>query len=431
MIVSSLLRRATFAALLATAACSSSDDAPLPLADAERARELTFLSTPRSRTLDRDTYLAQQDAEGAALTDAEVAFAQAVWGRLGYFAADFDVRTVSGERSQNVAAFYSPRDKLITLFPDSRPATVVHELVHALQDQHFDFLRYADVPTLDEALARRAVAEGDAEVCEARFDVWEAGGDPFAALPPALTPERTEAGSARIFAAIALPAFFAADVGFVYPFGRSFVGRRLGLLDTPPTWNRANDDALFRDRPPASSEEVLRTALGLPVDPVEPVAIGELPAGVSDRLELGDVDRLGAWYVRVLFGATTPLGAQLGLGWDGDEIAVLVAKGAGEAPPAGVLWTAVWEDEATATVAFGALAALQAAPVTDAKATATLPNGDAVHVERRARRTVLVRGRVAPEDLAAVADRALGPSPVTTALRAPRRLQLPPRVRVR
>ncbi|SFH02819.1 hypothetical protein SAMN04488063_3620 [Halopelagius inordinatus] len=85
--------------------------------------------------------------------------------------------TISGTRDSAVAGFYSPRDdqiKIITNSPDSptiNNATLVHELVHALQDQHYDLTkRKYSGETQDGDLAVDGAVEGDAKYVELRYD---------------------------------------------------------------------------------------------------------------------------------------------------------------------------------------------------------------------------------------------------------------------
>jgi len=88
-------------------------------------------------------------------------------------------------RSASVAGFYSPSDdeiKIITDSPESptiNNATLVHELVHALQDQRYDLTdaKYGG-DTQDEQLAVDGLVEGDAKYVEQRYadrcgESWE------------------------------------------------------------------------------------------------------------------------------------------------------------------------------------------------------------------------------------------------------------------
>lgn len=73
--------------------------------------------------------------------------------------------------TSQVGGYYDPRRKyLITVKKDNdqlsdrmQETVLVHELTHAIQDQHFDLLKYMKGDTLsDEGSARQAIVEGDA-----------------------------------------------------------------------------------------------------------------------------------------------------------------------------------------------------------------------------------------------------------------------------
>ena len=99
-----------------------------------------------------------------------MAYYHAVWGRLGFFPASFDVRGVSAGQAAMVGAFYDPAEKTVTVFGEPQRETLVHEFVHALEDQTFDLQKYdRGATSSDEALARRAVVEGHATLCTMRF----------------------------------------------------------------------------------------------------------------------------------------------------------------------------------------------------------------------------------------------------------------------
>ena len=82
----------------------------------------------------------------------------------------------------SIAGFYDPRSKLFVLVSTDNDLDVyeqyvyIHELMHALQDQHFslgDLGDTATVPNNDAALALRALAEGEAMLLQERY--WQGG----------------------------------------------------------------------------------------------------------------------------------------------------------------------------------------------------------------------------------------------------------------
>ncbi|HYT40274.1 MAG TPA: hypothetical protein VEN99_12220, partial [Acidimicrobiia bacterium] len=98
--------------------------------------------------------LDQHDAEGAARA------LGLPLGRNGLVAAG---NTLSGE---GITAFYDDGTERVdvrgTDLTVGRRATIVHELTHALQDQHFDISREDSYPSDDRNGAFDAVVEGDA-----------------------------------------------------------------------------------------------------------------------------------------------------------------------------------------------------------------------------------------------------------------------------
>ena len=85
-----------------------------------------------------------------------------------------DLRKLLGSFLEgNIAANYDPEKKNVSFLPGEAPTlpVMVHELVHAIDDQHFDMgaaiRSFAD--NLDFALAYGMLAEGDAQSVQYRF----------------------------------------------------------------------------------------------------------------------------------------------------------------------------------------------------------------------------------------------------------------------
>jgi hypothetical protein len=116
-------------------------------------------------------------SESAGESDAYNRWNDQVWEALFVTGESESSSSAIGEtRSSAVAGFYSARDdeiKIITDTPESptiNNATLVHELVHALQDQHYDLTKekYGG-QTQDEQLATDGLIEGDAGYVEQRY----------------------------------------------------------------------------------------------------------------------------------------------------------------------------------------------------------------------------------------------------------------------
>jgi hypothetical protein len=134
---------------------------------ASEVRELELLADVELVRYTAEEYAAVA-AAGAPSDQALDRYAQS-YGRLGFFPVDLDLRALFGATFVTTRGFYSPFDRRIVLVGDVSDSVIVHELVHALQDQHFDLAAYLSADTLDGQLARRAAVEGDAMLAEVRF----------------------------------------------------------------------------------------------------------------------------------------------------------------------------------------------------------------------------------------------------------------------
>lgn len=141
----------------------------------ERSRGLTFehpvqVDFVTEADLDQEVTVADDTItpEQQAGYDQAAAFVR----MLGLADGEIDYFQSTNELNQGaIAAFYSPAQKRIVI-PDGPMdpvlrSTVVHELVHALQDQHFDIGRSFKRP--DQITAYRSLVEGDASLVESAY----------------------------------------------------------------------------------------------------------------------------------------------------------------------------------------------------------------------------------------------------------------------
>jgi hypothetical protein len=98
----------------------------------------------------------------------------AVLRARGYVGPTFDSSAAEDDLVSNVSGFYNHVDKKmrvrgLTLSADVK-LTLVHELTHALQDQHFNISHlYAPVDSDEKAFGLRSLIEGDARDIENRY----------------------------------------------------------------------------------------------------------------------------------------------------------------------------------------------------------------------------------------------------------------------
>ena len=324
---------------------------------------------------------------------------------------------ISDTRSAAVAGFYSPRDdeiKVITDTPESPTvdnATLVHELVHGLQDQHYDLTdpKYGG-DTQDEQLAVDGLVEGDANYVERRY-ARQCG----AAWDCVATPESSGGGGGGGNGGSNLGILL--TIFQPYSDGPVYIG---DLVDTGG-WATVDEDF---ENPPVSTEQVIHRTDEEPV-----------PIDYRDRARNGwetfpdqgegGSDTVGEasmyvmfWYQARTAGADTVEVASIGdtegpydtynydaepsAGWGNDRL-YPYQKGSGSTAEYGYVWVTEWDSEADAREFRRAYRAILDAQGAERRAenTYVIPDGgfeDAFRVTRSGTRVTIVNGP-AVEDL--------------------------------
>ncbi|MFC6823873.1 Hvo_1808 family surface protein [Halopelagius fulvigenes] len=327
--------------------------------------------------------------------------------------------SISGTRESAVAGFYSPRDdeiKIITDSPDSPTidnATLVHELTHALQDQHYDLTkRKYTGQTQDGDLAIDGAVEGSAKYVELRYAEMCEG--EWSCVP---APQRASSGSSGnssgggpnlgIFLTIFQP----------YSDGPVFIAeqhRRGG-------WDAV--DAQM-ENPPESSEQVIHRTDEKPVR-IQFRDRGRNGWSTFRSQGQGGSDTVGEasifamfWYQARTTGADTVnprsilqidsrydtynYDAKPSNGWGNDRL-FPYKKGSGNASEYGYVWVTEWDSEADARQFQNAYQNILSAHGATKRGenTYVVPNGefeDAFRVTRDGTRVVIVNGPT-PKDL--------------------------------
>lgn len=292
---------------------------------------------------------------------------EAVYAQLGLLPPDASLRSAI-ERLYEAegAAFYDPRARrlVISTRPFETPLVlrmvgflsgrdlagemvVAHELVHAIQDQHWG------VPTEPEPianaqgdcrLAHRALLEGDATL--AGF-AQVLGGGPDAAAVRAIERELAKLPQELATRYPDVPPALLATLTVQYHAGAAFVGRALRDGGWPAV------DALHED-PPTSTEQILHAERYFDTrDPPVAIALGgtEALTGWTPVLE----DTFGEVFVRVIAERTLSRerAAAVAAGWGGDRLRAL-ARGSEMA----LVWMTTWDTAADADEWSEALSAL-------------------------------------------------------------------------
>jgi len=199
---------------------------------------------------------------------------------------------------------------------DLAPATrsvIVHELTHALTDQHFDFgpptTALDDANRTEELAGYLALIEGDAELVS---DLWQqrhlSGREQAAALFGQI--------GGNPLAALRAPLYLLEALRFPYEEGTDFVRHRY------EAGGFAAVDAAYR-RPPSSTEHILHPELYDAGPPSDPPAVSDLATatgcGAVDAGVLGEFDMAKVLREHV----TTARAERAAAGWNGDSFGVV------------------------------------------------------------------------------------------------------------
>ncbi len=270
------------------------------------------------------------------------------YARLGLMPDTLDLRGLLRDLYlEQVVGYYDPDADTLFVRSDVDTALVrpvlVHELVHALQDQHLDLDSLTDALSdrNDRATAARSALEGHATYVMVEWMMErQTGGDVDLTRLPDLS---SLLGGADLTSLAGMPALSGAPEVIRETMVFPYVGG-LGMVH-----------ALWRSRPgrpaplgrwmPASTEQVLHPGRLLSDPPDEPTEIrpGPTPEGWREV----HADGLGELETRIWLEAHLADSARArgaAAGWDGDRYRLLRGPEGGEA----ITWVTVWDDAAEA-----------------------------------------------------------------------------------
>ena len=301
----------------------------------EASTGLKFTTMPKLEMRDRDQvreFLEQQFAEQ--MTPIEIAGIERAYKQLGMLPDSMDLRQFLLDLlTEQVAGYYDPATKVLYVVeggsPDITSVTIGHELVHALQDQHFPLdSAQALKGDNDRQVALQAVIEGQA-VYEQMSQML--GGSDFGMRIPGGWDQvremiRTEQAGMPKFASA--PVLLQETLLFPYLSGAEFVRQFKRIRKGAPPFS-----------PLASStEQILHPEKLLDSIPDNPTRI---TLGAPRGATLIHEDNLGEFETRLfLYEHLKDVGgaAAGAAGWDGDRYQV-VQTSAGP----GIAWLSVWD----------------------------------------------------------------------------------------
>jgi hypothetical protein len=290
------------------------EDIGVLILDAEEARGLPFLAVPTITILDQAAFTERVNTDlRANLAEEDLTTDEALLKLLGMLGPEDDLESMIIELyTEQIAGFYDTETKelVVPVAADGitplQSITIVHELVHALTDQHFDFNeefeRRIDEGNGDDASAALALIEGDATYQQFLF-------------LESMSPEDAADAALEIqsFDSVvfdAMPQWMQRDLGFPYEKGLAFVGQVMATAGL-----KGVDDAYKAI--PISTEQILdpnKYLRGEPPETVTPLTV-DLPGW-----EMAEEATFGEWGIQLILTEAVPPGAvtQAAAGWGND-----------------------------------------------------------------------------------------------------------------
>ena len=349
--------------------------------------------TVRQLKLRRPVSIEIEDGEAIAeslhaqIDEEEIERARLLYGALGLLDAEEDLRSMfAGVLGEQVIGYYDPETGRLVIREDVMTGltghlgseqtqearlVLVHEIVHALQDQRLDLGEsYQKERTADADNAFRAVVEGDATLAMLAHALRQQG------IPlSAATAGIQQMGSYVDLNALVrgeklddAPAILRVTLVAPYLRGLQFIAAVQGRGGWPAVNNAHR-------RPPASSEQVLHAEKYFAREPVEAISVVDTPQLLDAGFTRAAEDTLGELEMSVYLGQQEPSGTAdaAAAGWAGDRV-VIYTRGEQTA----VVWWTTWDTEEDADEAFHA-------------ARRVSPDEETARVERKGRAVLIVR----------------------------------------
>ena len=368
---------------------------------AERLRSLRFARPVPVRVQSRDDITAFVRSR---IEEDELEQARLFYTAIGLLPADVDLRAlVLSVMGEQIAGFYDPRRHTMVVRDDvmeemtrlvARGGTIlgtpssmvlVHEYVHALQDQRLGLDEDEDdTRTIDEENAYAALIEGDATLTMLGIGLAGTGRslEDLTRTPGLLRgqlSEDVEAGPEGSELASA-PAILRAPLLSRYLDGLVFVGALHGGHDVPRGGFAAIDAAFAA--PPTSTEQILHPARYASGDRGTRITLPALASLEAAGWQPVDEDTLGELELSVFFaqGGSRDRDRDAAAGWDGDRLRVYRRDTTDRGPTLAFLWLSRWDDERDAADAEAAARNVGAAITTPAGSMLVQRSGRALSI---------------------------------------------------
>jgi hypothetical protein len=300
--------------------------------------------------------------------------------KFGLVPADFKLRPfLISLLTEQVAGYYDPKTREFYLADwidiDGQRPVMVHELTHALQDQHFNLRRFEKWPKgdSDAELATQALVEGDATLAMISYISTNP------AQAQSLFKRSLEAGAAGSEQMDRAPRALRESLLFPYEQGTAWVTQ----LYKRGGWDQVSKAFTAL---PQSTEQVLHADKYFAREAPVKVEIPDIAPALGAGWKRIDYDVNGEWgYYLILdeFLKSDDESRRAAAGWGGDRYALYEQAGKGETL---IAQLTVWDTEADAREFFDAYARRTERRYRDARSL-ELPADDQAPGERRAWRT--------------------------------------------
>lgn len=257
--------------------------------------------------------------------------------KLGLVRKDFRLRDfIVRLLREQVAGYYEPKTKefyLAAWLPLSDQKKVIaHELVHALQDQHFNLRRFERWPKgdSDAELALHALVEGEATLVMIQYDFEQQGMrldmTKIGPLTDRLLEADTSEDDPKYPVLSSAPNVMRENLQFPYVYGTGFAQAVLKDL----SWqglDRAYDSL------PTSTEQIMHPERFLARDNPVKIELPDLAASFGQDWKQSAADVNGEFGYQVILSEFIPKPAarQAATGWGGDRYALYENKANGAA----------------------------------------------------------------------------------------------------
>lgn len=266
-------------------------------------------------------YLRNSDA----YTEEEAQREMLVLSAFDFVPRDFDMYAMTIEYlGGSIAGFYDPSNKVfVVVSTDNTMDTYeqyvyVHELMHALQDQHFSLEQITSSTGLydDRALALRALAEGEADLLQEKY--IESGYFTQAEQDDIFNTAQVRIGAQRQQYETRVPAVLSNAFWFPYDFGSQFAAQ---AYNQAGGWQGVND---AWSNLPQSTEQIIHPDRYFAGDVPQAVSVADLSGTLGEGWEEIERSTFGEFFLRQYLQQKLDTTAvdTAATGWGGDQYVV-------------------------------------------------------------------------------------------------------------